>query len=113
MDALKLNQRAKDQLHPLLSELMASYTRFKNSQEWLGRGKLLSWLIDLNKMRASDEIGPDQSRQVSSFHYSFIPFDQVEGGKTDKVRCCLMWRTLIPSRVLQRLGRVVLIFFFA
>lgn len=67
MDALKLNQRAKDQLHPLLSELMASYTRFKNSQEWLGRGKLLGWLIDLNKMRASDEIGPDQSRQVSFF----------------------------------------------
>lgn len=42
---------------------------------------------------------------------SFIPFDQVEGGKTDKVRCCLMWRTLILSRVLERLGRVGLIFF--
>lgn len=43
MDALKLKQHAKDQLHPLLSELMSSYTRFKDSSEWEGRPKLLQW----------------------------------------------------------------------
>lgn len=64
MDALKLNQRAKDQLHPLLSELMSSYTRFKDSNDWQGRPKILFWLIELNKMRASEEIGEEQSRQV-------------------------------------------------
>lgn len=43
MDALKLNLRAKDQLHPLLTEVMAGYGRFKGSAEWEGRGKILHW----------------------------------------------------------------------
>ena len=43
MDSLKLKQRAKDQLHPLLSELMTSYNRFKDSQSWEGRGRILFW----------------------------------------------------------------------
>jgi ESCRT-I complex subunit VPS28 len=43
MDALKLKLRAKDQLHPLLSELMTGYTRFKASSEWEGRPKILHW----------------------------------------------------------------------
>lgn len=88
MDALKLNLRAKDQLHPFLTELMSGYSRFKGSQEWEGRGKILHWwvlhrrkrtwkrverskadwmyrLITLNAMKASDEITEEQSRQVS------------------------------------------------
>lgn len=43
MDALKLNLRAKDQLHPFLTELMSGYTRFRGSGEWEGRGKILGW----------------------------------------------------------------------
>jgi hypothetical protein len=43
MDALKLNLRAKDQLHPFLTELMSGYSRFKGSGEWEGRGKILHW----------------------------------------------------------------------
>lgn len=46
MDALKLNLKAKDQLHPFLTELMTSYSRFKGSQEWEGRGKILHWSVD-------------------------------------------------------------------
>lgn len=65
MDALKLNLRAKDQLHPFLTELMTNYSRFKNSTEWEGRGKILHWLIELNAMKASDTITEEQSRQVS------------------------------------------------
>ena len=68
MDALKLNLRAKDQLHPFLSDLMAGYSRFKGSGEWEGRGKILGWLIELNKMKASEEITEEQSRQVSEVH---------------------------------------------
>ena len=64
MDALKLNLRAKDQLHPFLTELMSGYTRFKGSQEWEGKAKILHWLITLNTMKASDEITEEQSRQV-------------------------------------------------
>ncbi|KAG8901875.1 Vacuolar protein-sorting-associated protein 28 [Tulasnella sp. 403] len=64
MDALKLRLRAKDQLHPLLQELMTSYSKFKASAEWEGRGKIVQWLITLNAMKASDEITEDQSRQL-------------------------------------------------
>lgn len=43
MDALKLNLKAKDQLHPFLTDLMSGYSRFKGSQEWEGRAKILHW----------------------------------------------------------------------
>ncbi|BGP57406.1 hypothetical protein JCM8202_001979 [Rhodotorula sphaerocarpa] len=78
MDALKLRLRAKDQLHPLLTDLMQSYSRFcslsasgagagadeSNAPEWEGRPKMLQWLITLNRMRASEEISDEQSRQM-------------------------------------------------
>ncbi|KIO29881.1 hypothetical protein M407DRAFT_242413 [Tulasnella calospora MUT 4182] len=64
MDALKLRLRAKDQLHPLLQELMTGYSKFKASAEWEGRGKIVQWLITLNAMKASDEITEEQSRQL-------------------------------------------------
>lgn len=43
MDALKLGFRAKDQLHPILQELVTGYARFKWSKDWEGRGKMVSW----------------------------------------------------------------------
>lgn len=53
MDALKLKLRAKDQLHPLLSDLMSSYSRFStasngNDQDASsqGRAKVLHWSVD-------------------------------------------------------------------
>ncbi|CAK9786541.1 ESCRT-1 complex, Vps28 subunit [Cutaneotrichosporon oleaginosum] len=64
MDALKLNLRAKDQLHPLLTEVMAGYAKFKASAEWEGRAKIIHWLITLNAMQAADEITEEQSRQM-------------------------------------------------
>lgn len=45
MDALKLRLRAKDQLHPLLQELMTGYARFKGSTEWQGRGRIVEWQV--------------------------------------------------------------------
>ncbi|GJJ11663.1 hypothetical protein Clacol_005899 [Clathrus columnatus] len=64
MDALKLRLRAKDQLHPLLQDLVTGYARFKSSKDWEGRSKLVGWLITLNGMKASDEISEEQSRQL-------------------------------------------------
>jgi ESCRT-I complex subunit VPS28 len=81
MDALKLRMRAKDQLHPLLQDLVTGYARFKGSKDWEGRGKMVEWynirslfrslefitvvrLIALNGMKASEEITEEQSRQV-------------------------------------------------
>jgi ESCRT-I complex subunit VPS28 len=67
MDALKLHLRAKDQLHPILQELVTGYARFKGSKDWEGRGKMVAWLITLNGMKASEELTDDQCRQVNFF----------------------------------------------
>ncbi|KAF8823829.1 hypothetical protein HHX47_DHR9000229 [Lentinula edodes] len=64
MDALKLRLRAKDQLHPLLQELVTGYARFKGSKDWEGRSRMVGWLITLNGMKASEEITEEQSRQL-------------------------------------------------
>ncbi|KAF8626487.1 hypothetical protein AX17_006543 [Amanita inopinata Kibby_2008] len=64
MDALKLRLRAKDQLHPLLQDLVTGYARFKGSKDWEGRSKMVGWLITLNGMKASEEITEEQSRQL-------------------------------------------------
>lgn len=95
MDALKLRLRAKDQLHPILQELVTGYARFKGSKDWEGRSKMVGWLVDgkhsiprwssdglclslrlitLNGMKASEEITEEQSRQARpSFLSSFTP----------------------------------------
>ncbi|KAF8592806.1 vacuolar protein sorting-associated, partial [Ceratobasidium sp. AG-I] len=83
MDALNLRLRAKDQLHPRLQELMTGYARFKDSAKWEGRGKIVSWLITLNAMKASDEITEDQARQllfdIDHAYHEF--FSSLGGGK--------------------------------
>lgn len=56
MDALKLNYRTKDQLHPLLSELVVNLNELveDDSQfEFSGRSKLVNWLIKLNNLEDS------------------------------------------------------------
>ncbi|THH05701.1 hypothetical protein EW145_g4611 [Phellinidium pouzarii] len=72
MDALKLRMRAKDQLHPILQELMTNYARFKASKDWEGRSRMVSWLITLNGMKASEEISEEQSRQVSILEFQSV-----------------------------------------
>ncbi|KAF5378277.1 hypothetical protein D9615_008718 [Tricholomella constricta] len=64
MDALKLRLRAKDQLHPILQDLVTGYARFKGSKDWEGRSRMVGWLITLNAMKASEEITEEQSRQL-------------------------------------------------
>ncbi|CAK5274278.1 unnamed protein product [Mycena citricolor] len=64
MDALKLRMRAKDQLHPILQDLVTGYARFKGSKDWEGRSRMVGWLITLNGMKASEELSEEQSRQL-------------------------------------------------
>jgi len=64
MDALKLNYKAKDQLHPLLSDLMTSVNKVSSNKEFNGRGKLIEWLIKINKMNINEEINDEDSRQL-------------------------------------------------
>ena len=45
MDALKLRLRAKDQLHPILQELVTGYARFTGSKDWEGRSRMVGWYV--------------------------------------------------------------------
>lgn len=56
LDALKLKYYSKDTLHPLLSELIQSVTQVTET-DFENRGKIISWLIRLNGMRATEELG--------------------------------------------------------
>ncbi|ODQ57439.1 hypothetical protein WICANDRAFT_35681 [Wickerhamomyces anomalus NRRL Y-366-8] len=64
MDALKLNYKAKDQLHPLLSDLMTSVNKVSSNKEFDGRGKLVEWLIKINKMNINEELSEEDTRQL-------------------------------------------------
>ncbi|ODQ66814.1 ESCRT-1 complex, Vps28 subunit [Nadsonia fulvescens var. elongata DSM 6958] len=61
IDALKLQFRAKDDLHPLLSDVI-TYANKVTTQDFEGRGKLISWLIKLNSMDVGDQLSEDDSR---------------------------------------------------
>ncbi|KAK9480315.1 vacuolar protein sorting-associated [Lipomyces japonicus] len=63
MDALKLNYKAKDDLHPLLGELMTSLNAV-TTENFDGRAKIIEWLIKLNAMKATDELTEEESRQL-------------------------------------------------
>jgi ESCRT-I complex subunit VPS28 len=80
IDALKLNLVAVDQIHPLLCDLVTSLHQVLLPSTYQGKDKLKSWLATLNQMksissgfvtgmlmclRASDEISPEQVRQMS------------------------------------------------
>lgn len=63
LDALKLGLLAKDQLHPLLSDVIQSVNRVTD-QDFDGRGKIVQWLITLNQMKATEEVSEDQAREL-------------------------------------------------
>lgn len=66
MDALKLNYRTKEQLHPLLSDLVVSLNdltvydtteegeKKEGTLEFAGKSKLISWLIKLNNLKDNE-----------------------------------------------------------
>lgn len=63
MDALKLNYRAKDQLHPLMSDLLLSINRV-SSQDFEHRSKLVEWIIKINKMKVNETLTEDEVREL-------------------------------------------------
>lgn len=63
LDAVKLGLLSKDQLHPLLSDVIQSVNRVTD-QDFDSRGKIVQWLITLNQMRASDELTEQQAREL-------------------------------------------------
>lgn len=63
LDALKLGMLAKDQLHPLLTDVIQSVNKV-TTQEFDSRGKIVQWLITLNQMKATEELSEDQAREL-------------------------------------------------
>ena len=64
LDALKLNMVSKDALHPLLSEVIQSVNKVTD-HDFDNRGKIIQWLITLNQMRATEELGEEQARELA------------------------------------------------
>ena len=65
MDALKLDMKAVDYIHPMLSELMQSLNNVSSlPADFEGKAKIRNWLITLNGMKASDEINEKEVRQL-------------------------------------------------
>mmetsp|Transcript_16084 Transcript_16084/g.27225 ORF Transcript_16084/g.27225 Transcript_16084/m.27225 type:complete len:185 (-) Transcript_16084:94-648(-) len=65
MDAVKLEQRAVDELQPLLSDLMDSLSRHPETpSDFEPNKKVKKWLQKLNVMRAVEQIDEDDARQL-------------------------------------------------
>lgn len=66
MDAVRLEQRAVDELQPLLSDLMYALTRLPETpSDFDPDSTVKTWLEKLNSMRAVDEIEEDDARQLT------------------------------------------------
>lgn len=63
LDALRLGLLAKDQLHPLLTDVIQSANRVTD-RDFENRGKIVQWLITLNQMRATEELSEAQAREL-------------------------------------------------
>lgn len=65
LDALRLGLLAKDQLHPLLTDVIQSVNKVTD-RDFDNRGKIIQWLITLNQMKATEELGEEQARELES-----------------------------------------------
>lgn len=63
LDAVKLGLLSKDQLHPLLSDVIQSVNRVTDT-DFENRGKIVQWLITLNQMKATEELSEQQAREL-------------------------------------------------
>ncbi|KAL2017662.1 hypothetical protein VTK56DRAFT_1876 [Thermocarpiscus australiensis] len=63
LDALRLGLLAKDQLHPLLTDVIQSVNKVTD-RDFENRGKIVQWLITLNQMKATEELSQEQAREL-------------------------------------------------
>lgn len=62
-DAIKMNMLSKDTLHPILVETIQAVNKVTD-EDFDSKGKIVQWLITLNQMRAAEELGPEQARDL-------------------------------------------------
>ncbi len=63
LDALRLGLLAKDQLHPLLTDVIHAVNKVTD-RDFDSRGKIVQWLITLNQMKATDVLDEGQAREL-------------------------------------------------
>ncbi|CAK7236827.1 Vacuolar protein-sorting-associated protein 28 [Sporothrix curviconia] len=63
LDALRLGLLAKDQLHPLLTDVIHAVNKVTD-RDFENRGKIVQWLITLNQMKATDVLDEGQTREL-------------------------------------------------
>lgn len=63
LDALRLGLLAKDQLHPLLTDVIHAVNKVTD-RDFENRGKIVQWLITLNQMKATDVLDESQAREL-------------------------------------------------
>lgn len=63
LDALKLGLLSKDQLHPLLKDVIQSVNKVTD-RDFEGRGKIVQWLIALHQMKVTEELSENQAREL-------------------------------------------------
>ena len=64
LDALELGMLAKNDLHPLLADVIQSVNKVTD-RDFDGRAKIVQWLITLNQLKASERLSPDQSGEMN------------------------------------------------
>ena len=64
MDALRLDQRAVDEVQPAISDLVKTLNKCESITPGFDKSKLSDWLVKLNGMRASEELSDDEVRQL-------------------------------------------------
>jgi ESCRT-I complex subunit VPS28 len=63
LDAVRLGLLSKDQLHPLLTEVIQSVNKVADT-DFENRGKIVQWLITLNQMKATEDLSEEQAREL-------------------------------------------------
>ena len=82
LDPLRLGIGSKDQLHPLLSEVIQSANRATDA-DFECRGHIVKWLIRLNGMRAHEELSDGDRREIEfEIEAAYRGFKTVMSGGT-------------------------------
>lgn len=86
MDALRLGQKAVDEVQPLISDLTGTLVRVPNlPTDFQGCVKMRQWLNKLNEMRAADEMDEEECRQLlHDLDSSYSAFIKHLNSKSDK-----------------------------
>ena len=63
LDAIKLGYKSKQDLHPLLAEAIQAVNKVTD-KEFQGKEKIVQWLITLNQLKPTEELGEEQMTEL-------------------------------------------------